>query len=257
MFPLQQWYRNIRGLRFILQGGFTSHLSHLDLTVTTTRTHQKLVDVWVTSLVYNSDRRKLWEEFPGNSEENTGHVQQRMFVMINGKLPRVLWAAKILRMSPAAPGVSVLFHLTSSDRWSDQKALPQHCQVSEEKEKANCLKSRGRRVYSHIPAPQAWCLHDFLCVIWLSALSRTELLTHLCSCQSCESAFIIVVLPLVPQGGLLQHKGSRSCCDLVRRHNGREEMHRAARPQLVHVSLLNCCSAFQETVTKLYLGCNL
>lgn len=112
----------------------------------------------------------------------------------------VFWTAKILRTSPTAPSVSVLFILYSSDRWSDQKAWPQHCRVSEEKEKANCLKSRGRCVYSHIPAPQAWCLHDFLCVIWLFALSRTELLAHLCSCQSCESAFIIVILLLVPQG---------------------------------------------------------
>lgn len=155
----------------------------------------------------------------------------------------VFWAAKILRTSPTAPSVSVLFHLNSSDRWSDQKAWPQHCQVSEEKEKANCLKSRGCRVYSHVPAPQAWCLHDFLCVIWLFALSRTKLLTHLCSCQSRESAFIVVVLPLVPEGGLLQHEGSRPCCEW----EGREQPDCSS-------CMCHCCSTFQETVTKLCLG---
>lgn len=63
------------------------------------------------------------------------------------------------------------------------------------RKKANCLKSRGRFVYSH-SSPRASCLYDFLSVSSASLLCRAELLAHLCSCQSCESAFIIVIPPV-------------------------------------------------------------
>lgn len=50
---------------------------------------------------------------------------------------------------------------------------------------------------------------------WCFSLTRAELLTHLCSCQSCASTFIFVIVLLAPPPDwLLQQDGSQWCSDL-------------------------------------------
>lgn len=87
-------------------------------------------------------------------------------------------------------------------------------------EKANSLKWRGRCVCSHIPDPQAWCLHAFSVCASGSCLSVAPSFSHICVAVSHASQ------PSSSSSSsprLLQHEGSRSCCDHVRRHKERDE----------------------------------